>query len=80
MMLHLRPDLVRKEEVQNDGEAADASLRGLYLADDMSQLTKRGCVGYPEQASAEKGRMLLQAAVSRTHDVIKALLRRNLPK
>jgi creatinine amidohydrolase len=80
MMLHLRPELVRKEEIRNDGVASDAALRGLYLADDMSQLTTRGCVGYPEQASAEKGQRLLQAAVSRTHEVITALLRRNLPK
>ncbi|HEV8060921.1 MAG TPA: creatininase family protein [Gemmataceae bacterium] len=80
MMLHLRPDLVRMEEIRNDGAALDASLRGLYLADDMSQLTTRGCVGYPEQASAEKGQQLLQAAVRRTHEVIAGLLRRNLPK
>ena len=80
MMLHLRPELVRKEEIRNDGSASDAALRGLYLADDMSQLTTRGCVGYPELASAEKGQRLLQAAIGRAHDAITALLRRNLPK
>jgi creatinine amidohydrolase len=80
MMMYLRPDLVRKEEIRNDGNPVDPALRGLYLADDMSQLTTRGCVGFPEQASAKKGEQLLEIAITRTHEVIKAILRRNLPR
>ena len=80
MMLHLRPDLVRKDEIKNDGLAAQAALRGLYLADDLSQMSIRGCVGFPELASALKGEQLLQAAISRTKEVIEALLKRNLPR
>jgi creatinine amidohydrolase len=80
MILHLRPDLVRKHEIKNDGFESDAALRGLYLADDLSQVSARGCVGSPELASAEKGEKLLQAAISRTQEVIEALLKRNLPQ
>lgn len=80
MMLHLRPDLVRKEEIKNDGFPTDPAFRGLYLADDLSQMSTRGCVGYPELASAEKGKQLLDAAISRTGEVIAALLKRNLPR
>ncbi len=80
LMLHLRPDLVRKDAIRDDGRAADAALRGLYMADDMSQLTDRGAMGFPEKASAQTGERLLQAAVDRTHEVVSALLRRNLPQ
>jgi creatinine amidohydrolase/Fe(II)-dependent formamide hydrolase-like protein len=45
----------------------------------MRQRTDHGCVGYPESASAEKGRRFLDAAVARTAEVVAALLRRPLP-
>ena len=76
MMLALRPDLVRREEIRNDPPREDAVLRGLYLAEDMFQRTDHGAVGYPELASAEKGRWFLAAAVERTAAVVLALLAR----
>ena len=79
MVLALRPDLVRREEVRDDPPPAEPELRGLYLAEDMKQRTRQGAVGYPELASAEKGRAFLQAATARTAEVIQALLRRQLP-
>jgi creatinine amidohydrolase len=79
MMMHLRPDLVRKEQIRDDPPAEDATLRGLYVAEDMWQRTDHGCVGFPEQASAEKGRAFLEAAVGRTAEVAEGLLRRALP-
>ena len=79
MILHLRPDLVRQDQIRNDGHPSDPALRGLFLADDMSQLTERGCVGYPELASADKGRRLLQVAIKRTLEVCTGLLSRALP-
>ena len=62
MMLALRPDLVRREQIRDDPPREDA-LRGLYLAEDMKQRTDHGAVGYPELASAEKGRAFLKVAV-----------------
>ena len=53
--------------------------RGLFLADDMKQRTDHGSVGYPEQASAEKGLAFLAAAIARTAEVVQALLRRPSP-
>jgi creatinine amidohydrolase len=80
MVMALRPELVRRAEIKNDGLPVDPVLRGLYRAEDMSQCTHRGAVGYPELASAEKGQRFLQAAIQRTTEVVEALLKRPLPK
>ncbi len=79
MMLALRPELVRREAIRDDPPRDDLALRGLFLADDMWQKTDHGCVGYPERASADKGRAFLTAAIDRTVEVVQALLQRPLP-
>ncbi len=79
MMLALRPELVRRDEVRDDPPPTEPALRGLFLAEDMKQRTDHGAVGYPERATAEKGRAFLQAAVDRTVEVAQALLKRRLP-
>ena len=78
MMLALRPDLVRRDQIHDDQPRDDATLRGLYLAEDMKQRTDHGAVGYPELATAEKGRAFLAAAINRTAEVAQALLKRPL--
>src|SRR5437660_2966237 len=80
MVLALRPDLVRRDEIKDDPPNDDPVLRGLYLAEDMKQRTDHGAVGYPERATAEQGRAILNAAIGRTAEVVSALLRRPLPK
>jgi creatinine amidohydrolase len=80
MVLALRPELVRKDKIKNDPPPGEPALRGLYVSEDMHQRTQRGAVGYPELATAEKGRKFLQAAVDRAVEVVEALLRRPLPK
>jgi creatinine amidohydrolase len=80
MVLALQPELVRREQIQDDPPKDDPVLRGLYLADDMRQRTDHGAVGYPERASAEKGQAFLDAAIARTVEVVTALLRRPLPE
>jgi creatinine amidohydrolase len=80
MVLAVRPDLVRREEIRDDPRAEEPALRGLYIAEDMKQGTDHGAVGYPELASADKGRAFLAAAISRTAEVVEALLRRPLPQ
>ena len=79
MMLALRPELVRREAIRDDPPRDDPALRGLFLTDDMWQKTDHGCVGYPERASAEKGRRFLDTAIERTLEVVQALLKRPLP-
>jgi creatinine amidohydrolase/Fe(II)-dependent formamide hydrolase-like protein len=71
---------VRRDEIKDDPPAEEPALRGLYLADDMKQRTDHGAAGYPEQATAEKGRACLAAAIDRTVLVIQELLRRPLPR
>jgi creatinine amidohydrolase len=80
MILAVRPDLVRRNEIKDDPPTDDPALRGAYLPDDMFQKTDHGCVGFPERASAEKGQRLLTKAVARTAEVVTALLRRALPR
>src|SRR5262245_1634721 len=79
MIMALRADLVRKEEIQDDPPPPEPLLRGLYIAEDMKQRTQRGAVGYPALATAEKGRAFLAAAIDRTTEVVRALLARPLP-
>lgn len=79
MMLALRPELVQRDLIHDDPPRDEAALRGLFLADDMRQKTDHGAVGYPERASAEKGRAFLASAIERTLAVVKALLQRTLP-
>ena len=76
------------ENSRDDGNSAqriplgcgEPELRGLYVCEDMHQRTDHGAVGYPERASAEKGKRLIQAAVDRTVEVVQALLKRPLPR
>jgi creatinine amidohydrolase len=79
MILALRPDLVRRDEIKDDPPSDTPALRGLYIAEDMWQRTDHGAVGYPERATAEKGRTFLKAAIDRTVEVVEALLARPLP-
>ena len=80
MVLALRPDLVRTAEIKDDPPADDAALRGLYIMEDFRQRTDHGAVGYPERATAAKGKAMLAAAVGRVAEVVEALLRRPLPR
>src|SRR5262249_6350677 len=78
MVLAVRPDLVRREEIRDDPRAEDTALRGLYVATDMKQSTDHGAAGYPEWARADKGRAFLAAAIAPTAEAVQALLRRPL--
>jgi creatinine amidohydrolase len=79
MVLALRPDLVRRAEIKDDPPTDDPALRGVFLPDDMFQKTDHGCVGYPERASPEKGKTIIEKAVECTVAAITALLQRPLP-
>jgi creatinine amidohydrolase len=79
MVMALRPELVRKDKIKDDPPTSEPALRGLYIGEDMHQRTQRGAVGYPELASADKGRKFLKAAIDRTVEVVQTLLRRPLP-
>ena len=80
MVLALRPELVKREQIRDDPPVSEPALRGLFTPEDMKQKTDHGCVGYPQLASADKGRKMLQAAVERTAEVVQALLGRPLAR
>jgi len=80
MMLALQPELVRRDQIRDDPPRDTPALRGLFLADDMKQKTDHGAVGYPELATVEKGKAFLSAAIERTVEVVRALLKRPLPE
>lgn len=75
MVLALRPDLVQRDEITDDPPQDDLALRGLYIAEDFEQRTDHGAVGYPERATAERGQQFLAAAIDRTAEVVRGLLR-----
>ena len=79
MMLALRPDLVRRDRSATTRRATTRPCAACILAEDMKQRTDHGAVGYPERATAEKGRAFLAAAVDRTVEVVQALLKRPAP-
>jgi creatinine amidohydrolase len=74
MIMALRPDLVRKDQIQDDPEETPASLSGLFWARDFGRRTHHGAVGYPEQADPEKGRKMIAAIVRKVSDVADAAL------
>jgi creatinine amidohydrolase len=79
MMLHLRPDLVRKDEIRNDPDPTPDALGGLFWARNFAQRTDHGAVGYPEFANADRGRQMLEAIVGRVADAVRHVLELPLP-
>jgi creatinine amidohydrolase len=79
MILHLRPDLVRRDYIADDPDDTPANLRGTFWARDFERRTDHGAVGYPEQADAERGRLMLEAAIGRVAAVAGSVLSLPLP-
>jgi creatinine amidohydrolase len=74
LMLHLRPELVRKSEITDGGplNTPDA-LRAVYLPLDMKRQTRDGGTGFPSLATAEKGKLLLDVIVAKGSEAVRAL-------
>lgn len=73
MMLHLRPELVKSDQIADDPDAVDPP-EGLFWARDFGRRTDHGAVGYPEYAGAETGRKLLEAIVARVAEAARQTL------
>lgn len=74
LMLHLRPELVRKSEIVDGGHSnIPNTLRGIYVPLDMKRQTRDGGSGFPSLATAEKGKLLLDAIIVKGVEVVKAL-------
>lgn len=74
LMLHLRPELVRKGEIKDDElKPIPNALRQIYIPLDMKRQTNHGGTGSPTLATAEKGKALLEIVVNNGVQIIKAV-------
>jgi len=74
MMMAIRPDLVHTDLIRDDPCPDPAGLNGLFWARDFKRRTDHGAVGYPEYASPESGRKMLDAVVDRVSGLAQSLL------
>lgn len=74
MMLHLRPELVQTSEIEDDPDTTPAPVKPIFWARDFGRRTDHGAVGYPSFATAEKGRLMLEAATDAVAKVTMGLL------
>jgi creatinine amidohydrolase len=80
MILHLRPDLVRKDLIQDDADATPAALKGVFWARDFGRRTAHGAVGHPASAGADRGRRMLEAVIRRVSAAAESVLHLPLPE
>ena len=77
MIMHLRPDLVRKDLILDDPDPDAGALRSITWARDFGRRTHHGAVGYPEAADADRGRRMLEAIGRKVTTVAEEVL--NIP-
>lgn len=73
MMMHLRPELVRTELIEDDPCPND--LPGVFRAQDFADRTDHGAVGFPSYADAGRGREMLEAIIGRVTETVDRVLR-----
>lgn len=74
MILHLRPELVRRELIADDPDPTPPALRSAFWARDFGRRTDHGAVGHPERADAERGRLMLEAVITKVTATAQAVL------
>lgn len=62
LIMHIRPDLVRKDKIRDDGLTVDPPIQG--LTSHFDEITEQGSLGYATLATPEKGRAIFDAAVA----------------
>ena len=78
MMLAVRPDLVRMELAEDCHMTPPAGIGGAYVPTNMQGKTRKGVVGYPTHATAEKGRAMLEDVIRRVTVAAKTLAEEGL--
>ena len=73
LMMHLAAGLVRKDRLRDDGLVCEPEIRGLVHHFD--EATEEGSKGYATLATAEKGKLLFDAAIEGAVKEIGALAR-----
>lgn len=80
LIMHLRPELVQKSEIENFIDYTPDVVDGVYICRDMFQRTQKGATGRPDLASAEKGETMFTAIVEKVITVINSLAEESLPE
>jgi len=80
LMLHLRPDLVDTEAIEDNGVPVADMIEGAFVCRDMFQRTRNGATGRADLATAEKGAAMFSAIVKRVGITIRRLLTEPLPE
>jgi creatinine amidohydrolase len=71
LIMYLHPELVRTDQLRDDGLKLDPPIRGLIHH--FNEMTEQGSLGFASLASAEKGRAIFEAAVSEVSREMKQL-------
>jgi len=80
MIMHLRPELVKREAVPHGGTPPTWPDPHMFGGDNVSvvrpfeEINPTGVIGRPEEASAAKGEQLFQAAVARSSEAVAKIL------
>ena len=80
MIMHLRPELVKREAVPHGGTPPTWPDPHMFGEDNVSvvrpfeEINPTGVIGRPEEASAAKGEQLFQAAVARSSEAVAKIL------
>lgn len=62
LILHLHPDLVRRDKLRDDGLVSEPRVFG--VTHHFDEITEQGSYGYATLATAEKGKIIFDAAVA----------------
>lgn len=74
LMLHVRPDLVNMDNLEDAGDLVPDQIDGLFVSRDMMQRTANGYTGRPDLATAEKGAKLFSSIQTRLASTVETLL------
>jgi len=80
LIMHLRPELVDKEQLADAGTWIRDVIEGLYICRDMHQRTNAGATGRPDLASPKKGAELHEQIVARVTQAAEMMLNEALPE
>ncbi len=62
LMMHVRPDLVRKDKLRDDGLVSEPHIPSVIH--DFNEITQQGSFGYATLASPAKGKRIMNSAVA----------------
>jgi creatinine amidohydrolase len=74
LMMHLRPDLVDMSSILDDGSPVHEQIPRLSWALDFAHSTDHGVVGFPQSATPERGRQMLESIIRRVVETAEKVL------